>query len=199
MINHKHKFIFIHIPKTAGHSIERAFGAWTGKDKINYGIGMDSIRRRPIQHYNLAQLERYNFISPTENSTYFKFCFVRNPYSRIVSAWKYLKVQKWSKVSEDTSFKKFVKKYKKNLHAKTHCHWTHTNGVKNIDFIGRFENLQEDFNVICNKIGIPTKKLPHINKTNHKHYTEYYDDETREIVAKKYAKDIEYFGYKFGE
>lgn len=62
-----------------------------------------------------------------------------------------------------------------------------------------FENLQEDFGKVCTKLSLPYIKISHMNKTNHKHYTEYYDDETREVIAEKYEKDIEYLRYKFGE
>ena len=68
-----------------------------------------------------------------------------------------------------------------------------------IDFIGRFENLEEDFHYICEKIGLSNIKLPHENITRHKHYIKYYDDETRGIVAEIYVKDIKFFNYKFGQ
>ena len=68
------------------------------------------------------------------------------------------------------------------------------------DGIDRFlSNITNDFDIVCNKIGITRFKLPHIHKTDHKPYWKYYTDETRELVAKLYANDIETFGYKFGE
>ena len=128
-------------------------------------------------------------------SDYFKFAFVRNPFEREVSLWKYLtKIKREGYVKE--KFSDFVKLPKEH---------TYMDYVKDEDgtiilvYIGRVENIQEDFNIICDKIGIPQQQLPHNNPTKHKHYTEYYDEETKQIVAEKYAKDIEYFGYEFEE
>jgi len=67
-----------------------------------------------------------------------------------------------------------------------------------MDMIIKMESLNEEWPKVCDKLGVELE-LPHTNKSPGKHYTEYYDDETREIVAKRYAKDIEYFGYKFEE
>ncbi len=144
----------------------------------------------------------------------FIFSFVRNPFDRLVSSYHYLTSEKGpnnddkevgEKLSKD--FKTFVKKelafylpgggYSPS--GQTHftpMHW-YIDGY--YDFIGKVENINEDFKRVCDKSGRDRIELPIINKSNHKHYTEYYDEETKQIVAEKYAKDIEYFGYKFGE
>jgi hypothetical protein len=75
-----------------------------------------------------------------------------------------------------------------------------------MDFIGRFETREQDLDYISNKIGIEldpkfSAKKREVQKarSKHKHYTEYYDDETKQIVAERCAKDIEVFGYEFGD
>jgi len=208
MISHPHKFIFIHIPKCAGTSIEHALYSYASDVS---GILLDSKadeshQKWCIQTKNLRNEDLFKSIN-TYND-YFKFTVCRNPYDRLVSAYQYFDLSRRYKtfrnfINDTKLFKDVQNTLEEDSYLKTDLIYHLLPGVyfvrNRVDFIGRFENLQEDFNIVCDKIGIPRQKLPHANKRNHKHYTEYYDDETREIVAEKYAQDIEYFGYKFGE
>ena len=145
----------------------------------------------PRKHATLSSYHKFNL------TNYNLFAVIRNLYDRMVSFWKWEESAK--KQYNGVSFKQWL-----NMKM----HWWH---LPQLDFLQtdiidmssinlvRFENLQQDFDIICDKIGIPRQQLPHKNKSKHKHYTEYYDDETREIVAEKYAKDIECFNYKFDE
>jgi len=157
-------------------------------------------------------------------NNYFSIVFVRNPFDRVFSAWydktrggdvsklEYLSTgMKKMMLPYLNKFKNFVfdlynepdkfsyiecGEYVLDRHFRLQTSFFPS---ENIDFIGRFENFQDDFNIVCDKIGIPRQHLPHKNKTRHKHYSEYYDSEMREIVAEMYAKDIENLGYEFGK
>ena len=131
---------------------------------------------------------------PNDHSNCFKFAFVRNPWDRLVSTWKDKVQKQWDEQYEYPQFRiQFYKQFKGGS-FKEFVIWIGLNGADHedhirqqtslipydlVDFIGRFENLQEDFDIVCDKIGIPQQQLSHKNKTNHKHYTEYYDGETR--------------------
>lgn len=186
MINHEHKFIFIHINKCGGCSVDELFtGTFQG---------------------HLKALD-YKKSNPNDFNNYFKFTFIRNPWDRVVSFYHYQIKRGWKfyPFNKTIPFKEFLKNWLKQMPGQAPlitnpCYdWiSDENGKLIVDYVGRVEQMQKDFDTICDKIGIPQQKLPHTNRSKHEHYTEYYDDETKQIVAEKFAKDIEYFGYKFG-
>jgi len=195
IISHKHKFIFL------------ANGKCGTTSMVNKLKKLNEEKLKFKKHANL-QREYDNKKINFDCSDYFVFCFVRNPWDRALSIYKQLqKPLNLSglnrnflyNLSTTNSFTDFIKKLPEEFFKNWRQSKYYLLNDEPIDFIGRFENIQHDFNIVCDKIGIKRRELPRKNKSKHKNYTEYYDDETRDIVAKEFAKDIEYFGYEFGE
>lgn len=217
MIDHNHKFIYIHIPKTGGTSIEHTLAKKCGTDlEKNELYGLEDLngKRLPFndtmhrlkskktswRHIRCLQHLTSNEIKQRyENqiwSEYYKFTVVRNPWDELVSTYNYIKNKRPDLCTKKfTTFKEWVINIK-NTNRQTR-YILDKNNQTMVDFIARFENIQSDFNTICKTIGIPEHTLPHANKTNHKHYTEYYDDELVQIVASKFAVDIRYLNYTY--
>tara|TARA_R100000008_G_scaffold86400_1_gene79331 strand:+ start:3592 stop:4269 length:678 start_codon:yes stop_codon:yes gene_type:complete len=225
MIDFKRKIIFVHIPKCGGTSIEDTLFFDKKTEKNLFGIATQEQRKKfrrgtllrtnaGLQHM-LASDILLEAGSELFNEC-FKFSFSRNPFDRVISHFFWARGQKkyqnmLNLSIDDFSFKNYLLNMdprRSNMannpfphsHFRNQCDFILDNADNLLlDFVGKLENFQEDLKTVCDKIGIPAQELLHKNKSQHKHYTEYYDDETREIVAEKYAKDIEYFGYEFGD
>lgn len=190
MISHNKQFIFIAIPKTGTTSILK--GPFCGLRECSEEDFFVK-KHNPLADYS-------SFID-----SYFKFAFVRNPWDWVLSWFLYRKKVTNQYNTSGIDFYSWLIDPNtldpSNPHVGPHIDqhkYLLSSGKINIDFLGKFEVLQEDFNTVCDQIDVPHKQLPRLNKTDHKHYIEYYDDRTRKIITDRYAKDIEYFGYEFG-
>ncbi len=65
------------------------------------------------------------------------------------------------------------------------------------DFVGKFETLQQDFNILCNMFGLSKIKLPHLRKSNHEDYKDIYNKYSKQAVSRLYREDIDLFNYDF--
>ena len=208
MISHEHKCIFIHLPKVGGATIEH--------ELTGYSWHLTKVNGLKAQHEPAISLKDH--YSDWWDG-YFKFSFVRNPWNLLVSNYLWAKREYRGGPPNPPLTAKTLKHFILNIEKevkranflgrKSKAIWacdqysflSDSGGRICMDYIGRLENFEKDFSYVTEKIGVISKKLPHKNKNKHKHkhYTEYYDDETRQIVAEKYAKDIEYFNYEFGD
>lgn len=196
----RYRCIFVHIPKTGGISISKSlFGNLAGC-------------HTKISEYQII-FNRSDF------NSYFKFTFVRNPWDRVFSAYNYLKQggmheedRAWAEanLASCRNFDEFIK-YRirerailQQVHFAPQYQFLCLPSREKIwvDFLGFYENIQEDFSYIKNRI-LPDNisKLLHENKTQSNgeklDYKKFYTKTTRKIVAKVYERDISLFGYEF--
>lgn len=197
MIIHNYKLIIITPPKTGSVSITEAVKDHLSIDKwlpqSNDCFDFVELGQQKLSKHNSIH-DYMKYI----NSYYIVGC-VRNPYERMVSWWHWFKKPPYK--IDNLSFYDFItnKGNKFKFVDINQYDFLSINGKCFADDWIRFESLNSDFNRICTKTGMNIQSLPHRNKTKHNHYTEYYDEKTKEIVTNKYQKDIDYFGYKFGD
>lgn len=141
----------------------------------------------------------------------FKFALVRDPFSRTLSAYLDKIDRKYNQKEEKVSFKDFLKNLKQGkLHS--NLHWAPQTSImllpiKEFDFIGKFENLNQDLNFILSRITQSKSATPFINNDKNFHrkgppstsasdkVKNYYDDECEELVKQLFALDFQILEY----
>jgi hypothetical protein len=174
MISHKHKCIFIHIPKAAGTSIESFFLDDLGlnfEDKHSLIIGKSTnlyIEPPVVSHLSATQMLSQFYISEELYNDYFKFSITRNPIDRLFSTYKYWGFE--SVITFDTFIKKLLhklmKQRKTSFFLKTQTEYLYDESKENnsMDFTGKFECLNNDFKEIVSRLIIPYSELSHKNQ-----------------------------------
>ena len=207
IISHKHKFIYVKLAKVAGTSTEYFLESFCGpNDVVTPCWPVESETHTPRNfeklvsdnkgagHLHLSQLFQDKILY-NKCKDYRFVANHRNSWDRTASKYG-LAVYINETQADFASWLKSLPKGKASI-----LNATEYNGKCLITDWIRFTQLHDDLVKFCQslKIDCSDTNLPHVKNSHKKHYTEYYDDETREIVAKRFARDIEYFGYKFGE
>lgn len=223
------KVIYQHLFKTGGHSIYQTLGNLRHKDQDILDTWVNN--KNYVTPYNVMPVDignshitfdHFNAIWPKINyNEYWKFAFVRNTYEVLVSGYKYSMQESYFKnIPEENNLryeaakKETFRRYVIDCWGHDHTQWDFLTFKEKliVDFIGRFENLQEDFDKVCKHIGLPQTQLPKLNTSDtHKyilpevtekanlHYSQWYTDEILEFVNKKAKTEIDYFGFKFDD
>ena len=224
MISHEHRFIFIHIPKCAGTSIEQVFGhldshrgrggqdhrslrmlqpSFSNLHRLHERGNLFEVGRRFKHHLspNVSNPNNKIQVSPRQYQDYFKFTIVRNPWARAYSWYRnYIRdpLHKGAAGQSDISFHEFLHQHAGRGMLRSQLYWiTDYTGRVDMDYIGRFENLNADFGTICNKIGIETPDLPHKTKGDGADYRDAYDQANRDLISTIYQEEIKLFDYAF--
>ncbi len=215
LLSLRYNFLFIHIAKTGGTSVRSALNRYVWRDpyRILYFICSRlshlSGHRLGVKFPRHAKAIAAQEMLPRELfERLFKFAFVRNPWDLQVSSYHHIRRERPHLLQGIPDFESFLR-WKFDPRRPYHYiidtsiqlqsdYLIDLHGNIIVDFIGRYERLEEDFREICHRIGIKPPPLPHKRRAKDRRpYQEYYTPETAELVAKHFQRDIEMFGYTF--
>jgi len=179
-----------------------------------------------LAHLMASEYLNYGHVGEVEFRDFFKFAIVRNPWERLVSEFFFNHYGRYEfkvfifdrfPTAIDDDYKTGSDRFRHIIPQYDFLHDEEDRCL--VDFIGRFESLGSDFERVCRRLNLPVKPLEKLNsferlmvrrlhksgklKTGQKvqvekpHYSQFYDDESREWVAEMYAKDIKTFNYQF--
>ena len=202
IINHKRKFVFVCVPKTASTTLSKFFQKHD-KLQIEQSWFMEK------WHYPISEIQKENNVQD-----YYSFAYHRNPFDRLVSSWIEFTQDKghlevWSRplVDQFKSWEDFVLNFSdtswaNEIHFRPTTYYTHNDDKQQVNFIARYDHFDRDTKVIFDSIGLAPKLLNNnkrYRKTNRdKDYRTYYkNDKAIEAVAKHFDSDIKTFGDSF--
>ncbi|MFQ5471137.1 MAG: sulfotransferase family 2 domain-containing protein [Gammaproteobacteria bacterium] len=215
LLSHKHNFLFVHIAKTGGTSVRAALNKLRWRDPMYYPMFLCSKLSKMTGHRIAAKFPRHSKIIAAKEmlpdeyfAQLFKFAIVRNPWDLQISSYHHIKRERPHLMQGINDFESFLKwkmdpERPYQYHVDTSIelqsdYLVDLHGNIIVDFIGQYESLQQDFAEICHRIGIDEIELPHKRKaTDRANYQQYYSDETAQLVAEYFKRDIENFSYSF--
>lgn len=215
MISHRHKCIFIHIPKCAGTSIK--YFLFPSENIHWYDPNYEAVhgwcpeRKFFMQHATTTQLLETELITRDQWDTYFKFTFVRNPWDRAVSDYFWLMKDQNIKdtftnyLNGAGKFYPYLHdegtNYYRGEHVLPQTKFFNTSGPNQLDFVGRFESFETDMNTVLSHLNVKQPFEVHMNKRkkSKRHYSRMYSDQLRDKVSESYWDDISLLGYSFDD
>ena len=212
----KHRFLFVHIAKTGGTSVRASLQHLHRRDPWYWPMFLCSRLSRLSGHRIAGKLPRHAKIVAAKEllpraffDELFKFAFVRNPWDLQVSSFYHIRRERPHYLRGHETFEDLLRwkldperPYQYHLDTSIELQTDYLidlHGELIVDFIGRYERLEEDFTEACGRIGIPRPDLAHKRRASDRgrDYRNYYGDETAELVAHHFKRDIDLLGYVF--
>ena len=203
MISDSLRFVFVHIPRTGGTSVEVALAAHARRP-----IGRTAHGNTVLPHKHDTALEIRALLG-SEWERYFRFSIVRNPWERMLSDYHFFRSvgpqlypefsAREQRLADDALRLPLDAWLAQNAETLRMCqldYLTDTQGELLVNYVCRLENLEADFAEVCRKIGVEVA-LPWLNQTQHPPVESAYSATSAELVRRYCALDIVHFGYCF--